>query len=95
MVVEVDKMRQTANRLTNLQLELIKLFSYNLTEKQMLEIKDLLARYFAEKATHEADKIWETKGLTNDTMDVWLDEHLSAEDDNKFVDCAVAGMLTI
>jgi hypothetical protein len=61
-----------ANRLTNLQLELIKLFSYNLDEKQLREVKYLLARYFADKATQEMDKIWEEKGLTNETMDTWL-----------------------
>lgn len=69
-------MGQTTNRLTNLQLELLKLFSYNLNEKQLLEIKDLLARYFADKATREMDRIWEEKALTNDTMDSWLSEHL-------------------
>ncbi len=61
-----------ANRLTNLQLELIKLFSYNLDEKQLLEVKSPLAKYFADKATREMDKIWEEKGLTNETMDTWL-----------------------
>ena len=69
-------MGQSINRLTNLQLELLKLFSYNLEEKQLLEIKDLLAGYFANKATKEADKIWKEKGFTNDTMDSWLNEHL-------------------
>lgn len=69
-------MAQSTNRLTNLQLELIKLFNYNLDEKQLLEIKDLLAKYFAGKATEEADKVWKEKGLTNDTMDSWLNEHM-------------------
>jgi hypothetical protein len=69
-------MSQSANRLTNLQLELIKLFRYNLNERQLKEVKDILAKYFADKATHEADRIWKEKGLTNDTMDTWLNEHL-------------------
>lgn len=64
------------HKLTNLQLELIKLFSYNLDEKQLLEIKYLLVKYFAEKATKEMDKIWKEKGLTNETMDIWLNEHI-------------------
>jgi hypothetical protein len=72
-----------ANRLTNLQLELIKLFSYKLDEKQLLEVKSLLAKYFADKATWEMDKIWEEKGLTNETMDTWLNEH-SRENSNKY-----------
>jgi len=28
------------------------------------------------KATQEMDKIWEEKGLTDETMDTWLNEHL-------------------
>jgi hypothetical protein len=83
--MEVMKMGQKTNRLTNMQLELLKLFSYNLDEKQLLEVKDLLARYFAEKATRQMDRIWEERGLTNDTMDAWLSEHLrtSSSSDTK------------
>ena len=69
-------MNRSTTRLTNLQLELIKLFSYNLNTNQLLEVKDLLAKYFADKATQEMDKIWEEKKLTNETMDSWLKEHL-------------------
>ena len=69
-------MAQSTNRLTNLQLELLKLFNYNLNQKQLLEVKDLLAKYFADKATREMDKLWEEKGLTNETMDSWLNEHM-------------------
>jgi len=78
-------MGQKTNRLTNMQLELLKLFSYNLDEMQLLEVKDLLARYFAEKATRQMDRIWEERGLTNDTMDAWLSEHLrtSSSSDTK------------
>jgi len=74
--MEVDQMRQSTNRLTNLQLELIKLFNYNLSQSQLLEVKELLSKYFADKATNEMDKIWEAKGLTNETMDTWLNEHM-------------------
>jgi hypothetical protein len=76
IIKEVTKMTQSANRLTNLQLELLKLFKYNLSQKQLLEVKDLLAKYFADKATREMDKLWEEKGLTDETMDSWLNEHM-------------------
>jgi hypothetical protein len=68
-------MGQSANKLTNLQMELIKLFRYNLNDQQLTEVKDLLAKYFAERATNEMDKIWEEKGFTNKTMEEWLNEH--------------------
>ncbi len=72
----LNRMSRTTDRLTNLQLELIKLFSYNLSTNQLLEVKDLLAKYFADKATQEMDKVWGEKKLTNETMDSWLKEHL-------------------
>lgn len=65
----------TAQKLTNLQVELIKVFSFDLSEAQVLEIRSLLANYFAEKATEEADRLWETHGWTNETMEQWVNEH--------------------
>lgn len=64
------------NTITNLQIELMKLFSYNLEEQQLIEIKELLAKYFAEKASVEMDKLWDKRRWTNKTMDKWAKEHL-------------------
>ena len=63
-----------AQPLTNLQLELLKLYSTNLDQKDLVEIKRILANYFAQRAIKEADKIWEEKGLSNEDMDKWLNE---------------------
>lgn len=60
--------------LSNLQLELLKLFAHNVTDEQLLDIKDMLAQYFAQQAIQEADKIWEQKGYSQDTMEKWLHE---------------------
>jgi hypothetical protein len=62
--------------LSNLQLELLKLFAYPLPAEQLLEIKAILSRYFAEKATTEMDRLWDENGWTNDTMQTWSEEHL-------------------
>jgi len=64
----------TANKtpLSNVQLELMKLYSTNLTESEILELKDILAKFYAEKSIGEANKIWDEKGLTNADMDNWL-----------------------
>lgn len=62
--------------LTNLQLELLKLFSFNLSDQQMKEIRVLLSQYFAEKATQEMDQLWESKNWSNETMVQWSKEHL-------------------
>lgn len=58
--------------LSNLQLELLKIYSLGIKDEQLHEIKQLLARYFAKKASEEADRLWEEKGWTNDTMRDWL-----------------------
>lgn len=61
--------------LSNVQMELIKLYSTSLSDKDLLELKDVLAKYFAEKAISKANEIWDQKGLTNDDMDKWLNEN--------------------
>ena len=58
-------------RLTNLQIALIKLFEYQVDDRQRLEIKDILAQYFAAEATKERNNLWQEKGWTNDTMREW------------------------
>lgn len=62
-------------KLSNLQLEILKVFHYQLPEQELEEIKDLLARHFAQKATDAMDLFWEQQQLTTDTMDAWLHEH--------------------
>jgi len=61
-------------KLSNLQQELLKVYAHNVTEQQLRDIKDMLAQYFAKLAIQEADKVWESKQLTQDTMDKWLHE---------------------
>lgn len=63
-------------KLTNVQLELLKLFPYNLPDKQLAEIKEMLAQYFAKSATEEMDKLWDEKGWNAETMEEWAKEHL-------------------
>ena len=63
-------------KLTTLQLELVKLFSYKVAENQVLEIKKLLSTYFANKATEEMDKLWEENNWSEETMKEWSNEHL-------------------
>lgn len=60
--------------LTNLQLELIKLFSLDLTEAELLDVKRMLSRYFADKASDEMDKLWVENDWSDETMDKWLGE---------------------
>ena len=59
-----------------MQFELLKLFSRNVPENDLFEIKKMVAKYFAEKAMNEADKVWDEKGYTNEFMDELANSHL-------------------
>lgn len=50
--------------LTNLQLELLKLYSIPLSESELLEVKQVLAQHFTNRLTRHVDAIWQEKGLT-------------------------------
>ncbi len=62
--------------LSNLQLELVKLFRYELPDEQLLEIRRLLARYFAQKVTDEMSQLWEEKGWSDETIEEWKNEKM-------------------
>ena len=67
---------EAVGKLTNVQIELLKLFQYNLPEKQLVEIKNMLAKYFADTATSEMDKLCEENNWNNDVMKDWANENL-------------------
>ena len=60
--------------LSNVQLELLKLYSTNLSEKDILELKDILARFYAEKSIELADNVWQQKGYTAEDMNSILND---------------------
>lgn len=60
--------------LTALQLELLRLYSTELTEEELLELKQELAGYFARKAIAGAGEIWKERQLSDEDMDAWLHE---------------------
>ena len=62
--------------LTNLQLELLKLFSNPVSNDELLEIKDLLVQYFANKAMDLADEVWEKKEWNEKDEKKFLRDHL-------------------
>jgi len=62
--------------LTNAQLELLKLFSRDVPEEDLIELKQLIVNYLAEKLGQKADEIWEEKGWTNEDMKRMSREHI-------------------
>ena len=59
--------------LTNLQVELLKLYARPIANEDLEAIKRLIARYFAEKAMDEADQIWQERNYNADDI---LNTHL-------------------
>lgn len=57
------------------QLEILKLFSSNLDDNDLVEIKQLIVQYLADKLTKEADRVWDEKGWTNEDMERLLNTH--------------------
>ncbi|HFA49990.1 MAG TPA: hypothetical protein ENJ95_13360 [Bacteroidetes bacterium] len=48
--------------LTNLQVELLKIFATQIPEEHLKELKNVIARFLLEKARDRADAIWDEKG---------------------------------
>lgn len=63
------------NNLNKHQLEILKLFSRELEENDLVEIKRLIVKYLANKITNMADDIWEKNNWTEDDMERLLKTH--------------------
>lgn len=52
---------ETPTKFSNLQQELLKLYSKNVSDDDLIAIKDLLGKYFAQKTIASANKVWKEK----------------------------------
>ena len=59
---------------TNLQMELLRVYSMNLPDEDLLAIRRLIARYLLEKARHRVNTISKERGYTQETLQQWLAE---------------------
>lgn len=48
----------------------------NVDENQQMEISNLLAHYFAQKAFDAADELWDSGLIGEETIDEWKSEHM-------------------
>ncbi len=66
-------MKSTLNPpLSNLQAELLKLFSAEIPESHLIELKNIMARFLLEKARDKADSVWEQRGYTDESLEQML-----------------------
>lgn len=54
--------------LSNVQVELLKLFSTNVSNEDLVVIRKMIANYLLEKARDKADKIWGEKDYTDEKL---------------------------
>ncbi len=62
--------------LSNMQLELLKLFSRDIEDKDVKEIKKLIVKYLSQKLANTTNKVWEEKNWTDEDMDKLLNTHM-------------------
>lgn len=55
--------------LTNVQLEILKSFSYELSQEDLKSFKDSIAHFFAQRAVQSANEVWEEKGWNDEDVD--------------------------
>ncbi|NJM93414.1 MAG: hypothetical protein HC842_01035 [Cytophagales bacterium] len=66
----------TLNTLSNLQLELIQLFNYDLSDEQLREVKHILSNYFSEKMDKELNDFISKNNIDEKIIENWGNEHL-------------------
>lgn len=54
--------------LSNIQAELLKLFSAEIPDNDLLELRKVIAKFLLEKARDNADEIWDKKGYTDEKL---------------------------
>jgi hypothetical protein len=57
-----------AKPLSNIQIELLKLYSTGVSEEDINAIRQMLGRFFMEKAVREASQVWVEKGYSQDIL---------------------------
>ncbi|HUN16093.1 MAG TPA: hypothetical protein PK622_04750 [Saprospiraceae bacterium] len=74
----VKKIMETIQKpnFSNVQKELLKLYAREVSEEELLEIRQLLANYFAKKVVVNADKAWDKNEYNED----WVNRMLNKED---------------
>lgn len=55
--------------LSNVQLELLKLYSTGVPDQTLLELKKTMARFFLDRMRSSADAVWEEKGYSDNQFE--------------------------
>ena len=61
--------------MSNLQLELLKLYAHHVSDDELKDIKKMLAECFARKVDKEMDQLWNENNWDQKTIQDWKTEH--------------------
>lgn len=68
-------MIQNTAPLSNMQIELLKLYSAGIADEHLEDIKILIARFLFAKARAKADKVWDEKKYTDEIINSLLKQN--------------------
>lgn len=64
----------TPTKFTPLQQELLKLYARNISEEDLIAIKDLIEKYFLNKLQENVDEAVDKEGYTQKDFEEWLND---------------------
>ena len=68
-------MSQQNQTLSNLQIELLKLYANNISENTLSDIKQILSTYFSTKLSSDMDRFIEQNNISSKDLESWANEH--------------------
>jgi len=68
--------RELKQPFTNAQLELLKIFSIQLDDDEIKELKQLMGKFYLNRLTKRTNQVWDAKGWTEKTMEEFLNTTL-------------------
>lgn len=54
--------------LSNVQAELLKVFSSDISDERLAELKNIMARFLLDSARDKADALWDQKGYSDEKL---------------------------
>ena len=65
---------EPSQKFSNIQLELLRLYAHNVSDEELLDVKDMLARYFADKAIQNLGEWNKSNHIDDNVLETWLSE---------------------
>lgn len=72
----MSELIQGSEKFTPLQQELLRLYSLDLEERDLLQIKELIDKYLSENVVQRTDEDVERKEITPEEFERWAKENL-------------------